>query len=66
MKMARQASGSSIRINRRSLHDVQVTERHGNSFVAGGVDIGSYVAIAGVNELKEGQKVRLNEKGAGL
>ncbi|MEJ5020030.1 efflux RND transporter periplasmic adaptor subunit [Ochrobactrum vermis] len=49
-----------------SLHDVQVTERHGNSFVAGGVDIGSYVAIAGVNELKEGQQVRLNEKGTGL
>ncbi|MBB5703202.1 RND family efflux transporter MFP subunit [Ochrobactrum daejeonense] len=49
-----------------SLHDVQVTDRRGNSFVAGGVDIGSYVAIAGVHELKEGQKVRLNEKGTGL
>jgi RND family efflux transporter MFP subunit len=49
-----------------SLHDVQVTERRGNSFVAGGVDVGSYVAIAGVHELKEGQKVRLDEKGAGL
>ena len=49
-----------------SLHDVQVTERRGNSFVAGGVDVGSYVAIAGVHELKEGQKVRLDEKGTGL
>ncbi|MFQ0816044.1 efflux transporter periplasmic adaptor subunit [Brucella anthropi] len=49
-----------------SLHDVQVIERRGASFVAGGVDIGSYVAIAGVNELKEGQKVRLDAKGTGL
>ena len=49
-----------------SLHDVQVIQRDGNSFVAGGVDVGSYVAIAGVHELKEGQKVRLNEKGTGL
>lgn len=49
-----------------SLHDVQVIERRGASFVAGGVDIGSYVAIAGVNELKEGQKVRLDAKGTDL
>lgn len=49
-----------------SLHDVQVIERRGGSFVAEGVDIGSYVAIAGVNELKEGQKVRLDAKGTGL
>src|SRR5690606_97117 len=49
-----------------SLHDVQVIERRGGSFGAGGVDTGSYVAIAGVNELKEGQKVRLDAKGTGL
>ncbi len=49
-----------------SLHDVRVIERRGASFVAGGVDIGSYVAIAGVHELKAGQKVRLDEKGSGL
>ncbi|WGJ06023.1 efflux RND transporter periplasmic adaptor subunit [Brucella intermedia] len=49
-----------------SLRDVQVIERRGGSFVAEGVDVGSYVAIAGVNELKEGQKVRLDAKGTGL
>ena len=49
-----------------SLHDVQVIERRDDSFVAGGVEVGSYVAIAGVNELKEGQKVRLDVKGTGL
>ncbi|MBN9045908.1 MAG: efflux RND transporter periplasmic adaptor subunit [Rhizobiales bacterium] len=49
-----------------ALHPVQVIERHGESFVAGGVAAGSYVAIAGVHELKEGQKVRLDRKGAGL
>ncbi|EEH12918.1 Membrane fusion protein mtrC precursor [Brucella ceti str. Cudo] len=49
-----------------SLHDVRVIERKGASFVAGGVEAGSYVAIAGVHELKAGQKVRLDEKGSGL
>lgn len=49
-----------------SLHDVQVKERRGDRFVAGGVEAGSYVAVAGVHELTEGQKVRLAEKGAGL
>lgn len=49
-----------------SLHDVRVIERKGASFVAGGGEAGSYVAIAGVHELKAGQKVRLDEKGSGL
>ncbi|EFM59721.1 efflux transporter, RND family, MFP subunit [Brucella sp. BO2] len=49
-----------------SLHDVRVIERKGASFVAGEVEAGSYVAIAGVHELKAGQKVRLDEKGSGL
>lgn len=49
-----------------SLHDVQVIARQGGNFVAGGVEVGSYVAIAGVYELKEGQKVRLDQKGTGL
>jgi len=49
-----------------SLHEVQVIEKRGNRFVAGGVNVGAFVAIAGVHELKEGQKVRLNQKGIGL
>ncbi len=39
-----------------SLHDIQVVERRSDSFVANNVEVGSYVATAGVNELKEGQK----------
>lgn len=49
-----------------SLHDIQVVERRSDSFVANNVEAGSFVATAGVNELKEGQKVRLDEKGSGL
>lgn len=49
-----------------SLQDIQVVERRNESFVAGNVEIGSYVAIAGVNELKQGQKVRLDAKGSSL
>lgn len=46
--------------------DVSVIDRPGDKFVADGLDVGSYVAVAGVNELKEGQKVRLDVKGSGL
>lgn len=49
-----------------SLHDIEVVERGDESFVANNVELGSYVAIAGVNELKQGQKVRLDAKGSGL
>ena len=49
-----------------SLHDIQVVERRDDSFVANNVEAGSYVATAGVNELKPGQKVRLDAKGSSL
>ncbi len=49
-----------------SLQDIQVVERRSESFVADNVEVGSYVAIAGVNELKQGQKVRLDAKGSSL
>ncbi|MBC2886120.1 efflux RND transporter periplasmic adaptor subunit [Ochrobactrum sp. CM-21-5] len=49
-----------------SFHKIELIERRGGDFIAGGVDVGSYVAIAGVHELREGQKVRLDEKGNGL
>ncbi|PWL17156.1 efflux transporter periplasmic adaptor subunit [Falsochrobactrum shanghaiense] len=48
------------------LQDVQVVEQRGESFVAGDVGIGSYVVTAGVHELSQGQKVRLDAKGNGL
>lgn len=46
-----------------SLKEIEVIERRGNSFVAGDVNVGIYVVTAGVNSLKEGQKVRLDAKG---
>lgn len=49
-----------------SLQDIQVVERRSENFVADNVEVGSYVAIAGVNELKQGQKVRLDAKGSSL
>lgn len=48
------------------LHDIQVVERRSDSFLANNVEVGSYVATAGVNELEEGQKVRLDAKGSSL
>ncbi|MBV2144092.1 efflux RND transporter periplasmic adaptor subunit [Falsochrobactrum sp. TDYN1] len=48
------------------LRDIQVIEQRGDSFVAGDVEVGSYVAVAGVHELEEGQKVRLDVKGSSL
>ncbi len=39
-----------------SLQGIQVVERRSDSFVADNVEVGSYVATAGVNELKQGQK----------
>lgn len=49
-----------------SLHDIEVVERGRDSFMANNVEAGSYVATAGVNQLEEGQKVRLDAKGSGL
>ncbi len=45
---------------------VTAEERGGGGFVAEGVAAGSAVVVAGVHELKDGQKVRLERKGDGL
>ncbi|GAA5629259.1 multidrug resistance protein MdtE [Brucella sp. NBRC 12953] len=45
---------------------VTVDARDERSFITSGVAAGSYVAIAGVHALKEGQIVMLNEKGSAL
>lgn len=49
-----------------SLHEVQLVERRADSFLANNVEAGSYVAIAGVNQLEDGQKVRLDAKESSL
>lgn len=48
------------------IKDVRVIERKGESFVEGGVEEGRYVEIEGVNEMKEGKKVSMEEKGRGM
>lgn len=46
-----------------SLKEIKLIERRDNSFIAGDVNVGMYVVTAGVNSLKDGQKVRLDAKG---
>ncbi|MFD1199296.1 efflux RND transporter periplasmic adaptor subunit [Brucella gallinifaecis] len=48
------------------LQDIKIVERRGDGFIASNVEAGSYIVTAGVNALKDGQKVRLDKKGSGL
>lgn len=49
-----------------SLHEVELVERRADSFLANNVEVGSYVATAGVHQLEEGQKVQLDARGSSL